>query len=197
MFWRECLRWAANLSPGFVFASAVIVLFLAPQTFIYPRLKRWVLAGFFLLMLQAAADALASPATAGLTAVTLEAGCVVLLAYGYRKSTQLKAAWLQRFHAEEPLVLAPPFEGRWKALGSGPWPPRNPHLVAADQWFAVDWVRVDAAGRGSSILSPANGVVAYVEDGHPDMPPSRLRIQRNLRKSCRKLHFDSGAACGE
>jgi len=49
---------AANLSPGFVIASSLIVFFLAPQTFILARRKRLLLVAEFCMPVQDALDAL-------------------------------------------------------------------------------------------------------------------------------------------
>jgi hypothetical protein len=70
-------------------------------------------------------------------------------------------------------------KSRWKGLNTGPWAAGNHHLAARDQWFAVDWVRVDQASRGSRILAPVDGTVVYVEEGHADKPARRW-IQPDL-----------------
>lgn len=172
MTMRVFLHLAALGSPAFL-----IVSLLAPVGFAF-RKRRWAAVGFFLILAQAAADSLDWPVAAGCVALTIEASSIFVLARGLREHLRFRAAWLQRWENATPLALHPPFVGVWKALNTGPSVARNHHLAARDQWFAVDWVRQDAPSRGSSILSPVEGVVAVVEDGHPDKPARRW-IQRD------------------
>lgn len=170
---RQMLHWAEMLSPAFFFVSVV-----APLDFLARR-RRWALWGFCLILVQCMGDFLSSPMLAGCTGLVVAALSLLVLARGFRTARRIRAAWIKRFRAQAPIRLAPPFEGRWKGLNTGPWPGRNHHLTARDQWFAVDWVRVDRSSLGSRILAPVDGVLAYVEDGHADKPPRRW-IQRDL-----------------
>ncbi len=84
------------------------------------------------------------------------------------------ARW--RAAARDPLVLEPPFAGRWRVVAGGPNPAKNHHQVASDQRFAYDFVREDEASVLSPILAPVGGVVVGARDGMPDHPPSPKRV---------------------
>ena len=88
-----------------------------------------------------------------------------------------------RAAAENALVLAPPFPGRWRVAAGGPWARENHHLAASDQRYAYDFVRLDASSFGSPILAPADGDVAAARDGMEDHPPSR-RVRAEGRRPC-------------
>jgi hypothetical protein len=167
------LHVATLLSPGFLIASL-----LAPVGFAF-RKRRWILGGALLIMAQAAAVGLNKPIAAGCVALALEAGSIFVVARGLHENRRFRAAWWRRWNETTPIALHPPFASAWKALNTGPSVATNHHLAARDQWFAVDWVRQDAPSRGSQILSPVDGVVALVEDGHPDKS-SRRWIQRDV-----------------
>ncbi|MGC2621213.1 MAG: M23 family metallopeptidase [Acidobacteriaceae bacterium] len=169
---RVFLHIATLCSPGFLIVSLI-----APVGFAL-RKRHWMLGGALLILTQAAADSLHWPIAAGFTALAVIAGSIVVLARGLREHRRFRAAWLQRWNNATPIALHPPFVGDWKALNTGPSVASNHHLAARDQWFAVDWVRQDAPSRASQILSPVEGVVAVVEDGHPDKP-NRRWIQRD------------------
>jgi murein DD-endopeptidase MepM/ murein hydrolase activator NlpD len=169
---KEMLRWAEILSPVFLIVSLV-----APVGF-YARRRRWALWGFGLIATQAIANAVGSMLLAGGMGLAIVFCSLLVLTRGIRDARRIRAAWVKRFMGEPPIRLEPPFEGRWKGLNTGPWAARNHHLAARDQWFAVDWVRADRPSRGSRILAPSDGVVAYVEDGHLDKRPRRW-IQRD------------------
>lgn len=164
------LLWVEWISPACVILS--LLLPFAP-----PRIRlRWSGLCSVLLVLQALLVLRGWGALAYGTALGI---CLLALGYSVHsilRSRRIKRAWLARYRAAPPLVLALPFEGRWKALGCGPNVARNHHLKARDQWFAVDWVRFGEPSFGSRILSPVAGVVAHVEDGHPDKP-ARRRVQ--------------------
>lgn len=164
---RRALEWAELASPLFFALSLV-----APIGFYFRRL-RWAMRGAVLLLLQTACDATGYAIPAGLAALALFVISVVLMLRWRGEARRLREAWLERFAVGEPVRLGLPFEGKWKARGTGPSAAWNHHLMARDQWFAVDWVRVDGPSRGSGILAPAAGVVAHVEDGHRDKPARR------------------------
>jgi murein DD-endopeptidase MepM/ murein hydrolase activator NlpD len=170
---RAVLHWMALASPGFL-----VVSLLLPVSFAFRR-RRWALAAFGLLVVQFTAEQFQSQLLAACAGLALEAGSVVFLVRGWRQSVSLHAEWLKRLRAAKPVVLQPPFEGRWKALGTGPWTARNHHLVASDQWFATDWVRVDGESRGSKVLAPVDGLVVHVENRQADKP-TRPWIQRDV-----------------
>ena len=170
---REILRWAALVSPGFLIVSVLV-----PVSFAFRR-RRWGIVAFGLIVVQIVAEEFRAATLAGLVGLALEAGAVVFLVRGWRQSKRLYPAWLEQLQTEAPVALQAPFEGKWKAQGTGPWASRNHHLVANDQWFATDWVREDGESRGSRILAPVNAIVAHVEDGHPDKPARRW-IQRDI-----------------
>jgi murein DD-endopeptidase MepM/ murein hydrolase activator NlpD len=170
---REILFWVEVASPG-----ALAISLLWPVSFAFRR-RRWGLVAFVLLMVLLGAEEFRSPIVAGIAGLALDAGAIVFLVSGWLQSKRLHAAWLKRAGDEAPVMLQAPFEGRWKASGTGPWASRNHHLAASDQWFGADWVRVDGESRGSRILAPVDGVVGHVENGHPDKRASRW-VQRDL-----------------
>ncbi|MGC8550565.1 MAG: M23 family metallopeptidase [Acidobacteriaceae bacterium] len=158
------LGWADRWSPLFLMVSLLLPLGL-------PKMRRrWAVQGLGLIAAQTVCDLMRLPLVAG------SAGALLVLLSGLyvvqqgRMTLRVRRAWLRRYAELRPLPLQLPFRGRWKALRCGPNPGRNHHLGARDQWFAVDFVRVDGASRGSEIRAPADGVVAYVEDGHADKP---------------------------
>lgn len=73
----------------------------------------------------------------------------------------------------DPLVLAPPFAGRWLVAAGGPWARSNHHLAARDQRYAYDFIRADGASLGTPILAPVDGLVAGARDGMDDREPRR------------------------
>ncbi|HUB28140.1 MAG TPA: M23 family metallopeptidase [Terracidiphilus sp.] len=170
---RSTLAWAALVAPGFLVVSV-----LAPVGFAFRR-RRWALIALLLIALEWIAKQFDAQMFAGIAGLAIDAGSVVFLARGLQQSWRMHAAWGKRLRGETPVMLEPPFEGRWKAQGTGPWAAWNHHLAASDQWFATDWLRVDGESRGSRVLSPVNGVVATVEEGRPDKPARRW-VQRDI-----------------
>jgi hypothetical protein len=170
---RRTLAWAALVSPGFLVVSV-----LAPVGFAFRR-RRWALIALVVIALEWIAKQFGAPVLAGIAGAAIDLGSVVFLARGLQQSLRMHVAWDERLRGETPVLLEAPFEGRWKALGTGPWAAWNHHLAASDQWFATDWLRVDRESRGSRVLSPVNGVVANVEEGHPDKPARRW-VQRDI-----------------
>lgn len=160
------LRWAALLSPAFFLLSVLLPLGHSS------RRRRWAWYAVTLLVAQTGADWFHWTAVAGAVALVVETVSAWIVIQGWSQSKRVRKAWLSRFHeavdAGAMVRIALPFEGRWKASGTGPWIGRNHHLAAGDQWFAVDWRRVDGESFGSVIFAPADGVVAWVEDGHED-----------------------------
>ena len=73
----------------------------------------------------------------------------------------------------DPLVLAPPFAGRWIVAAGGPWARSNHHLAASDQRYAYDFLRADGESLGTSILAPIGGLVVSARDGMDDREPRR------------------------
>lgn len=156
------LVWADRWSPAFLIVGMVLPVGL-------PRVRRrWALQGFVLLAVQSVFDLLGLPLLAGSAGALLILLSLLYVAQQGVVSWRVRRAWLGRFAALHPLRLSPPFRGRWKAVQCGPNPGLNHHLAMRDQWFAVDFVRLDGPSRGSEILAPVDGVVAYVEDGHAD-----------------------------
>jgi hypothetical protein len=91
----------------------------------------------------------------------------------------------------DPLVLTPPFEGRWRIVVSGPDPGRNHHLVASDQRFACDLIRAGAPSLGSEILAPVAGRVVSATDGQNDHRAS-LRVTEDTSPLGNHVAIDSG-----
>lgn len=84
---------------------------------------------------------------------------------------------------EDSVLLDPPFEGEWVAIGSGATSRTNHHNRIPSQRYAVDIAKVCDDGRlfrgdgialdesctfGAVILAPAGGKVVHVVDGLPD-----------------------------
>jgi len=170
---RTMLHWVALASPAFM-----VVSLLAPVGFAFRR-RRWALVAFCVLVVQFGAEQFHAPVVAACAGLAVEACSVIFLLRGWRQSRDLHADWLARLNMGPPVVLHLPFEGRWRAVGTGPWAARNHHLAASDQWFATDWVRVDGASLGSLVLAPVAGVVAFVENQQPDKPARRW-VQRDV-----------------
>jgi len=168
-------RWVLDAAPAVFILSLVLPIGLRAM-----RL-RWARDGFLLIVFMVVLDGLGHRKAEAVAGLAVIAGSVWFPARWYRLSARLKAAWLKRWSAAEGIVVAAPFRGRWKPSGCGPNPARNHHLVAPDQWFAADFVRVDGETLGSEILSPVDGVVAHVEDGHPDIRPARFFRKPNVR----------------
>ncbi len=129
---------------------------------------RWARDGFLLLVFMLILRLLHHPRAEAVAGVALIAGSVWFVERAHRSSVWLRAAWMRRLHEGDAITLTLPFRGRWKALGCGPNAEKNHHLAARDQWFAVDWVRVDGESMGSEVLCPVDGVVVHLEDGHTD-----------------------------
>ncbi len=167
--------WVINLSIAAYFFSMVLPLGLRVL-----RL-RWARDGFLLLVFMIILDILGHREAEAVAGLALIAGSVWCGARSWRLSARLKVAWLQRWREGGGVTVAAPFRGRWRASGCGLDAAKNHHLAARDQWFAVDFVRVDRGSLGSEILSPVDGVVAYVEDEHRDIRPQRFFRKPNVR----------------
>jgi hypothetical protein len=167
--------WILNLSTAAYFLSMVLPL--GPKAL---RL-RWARDGFLLLVFMIILDILGQRKAEAVAGLALIAGSVWSAVRSRRLSGRLTAAWLKRWREGGGPTVAAPFRGRWKASGCGPDAAKNHHLAARDQWFALDFSRVDGESLGSEILSPVDGVVAYVEDGHPDVRPQRYFRKPNVR----------------
>jgi murein DD-endopeptidase MepM/ murein hydrolase activator NlpD len=168
-------RWVLDAAPAVFFLSLVLPLGLRAM-----RLG-WARDGFLLIVLMIALDALGHREAEAAVGLALIAGSARFAVLADRRSRRMKAAWLERWSAAGALVVSAPFRGRWRASGCGPNPAKNHHLAAPDQWFAADFARVDGESFGSEILSPVDGVVARVEDGHPDIRAARFFRRPNAR----------------
>jgi hypothetical protein len=142
---------------------------------------RWARDGFLLLVFMIILDILGHREAEAVAGLALVAGSVWSGFRSWRLSRRLKVGWLKRWGEGGGVTVATPFRGRWKASGCGPDAAKNHHLAARDQWFAVDFVRVDGDSRGSEIVSPADGVVAFVEDGHRDLRPQWFSRKPDVR----------------
>jgi hypothetical protein len=141
---------------------------------------RWARDGFLVLFFMIILDILGHREAEAVAGLALIAGSVWSGVRSWRLSEGLKTAWLKRWRESGGITIEAPFRGKWKASGCGPDAAKNHHLAARDQWFAVDFVRVDGESLGSEILSPADGVVAFVEDRHPDVRPRRFSRKPNV-----------------
>jgi hypothetical protein len=167
--------WALSVAPGFFLLS--LVLPLGPRVL---RL-RWARDGFLLIVFMVVLGLLGHSQVEALAGLALIGGSFWLGVRSWRLSRRIKRRWLARWQQEPAIELAVPFRGRWKALACGPDAAKNHHLAAPDQWFALDFVRVDGESFGSEIVSPVAGVVAHVEEGHADVPPGPFFRKPNTR----------------
>jgi hypothetical protein len=89
---------------------------------------------------------------------------------------------------EAGVVLDPPFEGEWVAIGAGATGRTNHHNRIPSQRFAIDIAKACSDGRlfrgqgnafdesctfGAAVLSPVAGVIAHVVDGLSDLDSKR------------------------
>jgi murein DD-endopeptidase MepM/ murein hydrolase activator NlpD len=101
-----------------------------------------------------------------LTALALVVGAIALA-----DTLVFARAWLARANA--PLVLDAPFRGKWRVVAGGPLPGYNHHIVARDQYFAYDFIRVGGRSMGSEIVAPVAGTIVVASDGMPDRKRTR------------------------
>ncbi len=85
--------------------------------------------------------------------------------------------WLAQA-SDNPIVLLPPFRGRWRVAAGGPDPRHNHHQSVSDQYFAYDFLFDDGASWEREILAPCDGLIAYVEDRYDDAPPDESQRDR-------------------
>ncbi len=124
--------------------------------------------------------------------------CVAIFAVGTLTCACVRAIamlparrrWLSE-SVTNPLVLAAPFEGRWKAVIGGPDPGANHHLIASDQRFAYDFMRADATSLGSTIVAPIAGRIVSACDGRQDHPAS-FRVTEDPMPLGNHVAIDSG-----
>ncbi len=137
------------------------------------------------------APLLAIPGIDGSRAGTIVAAAVLLFAWvRSRAMAPARRRWLAEA-AADPLVLAPPFEGRWRTVVGGPDVGTNHHLIASDQRFAYDFMRVGSASLGSTILAPIAGRVVSACDGRPDHRAS-MRVFEDPMPLGNHVAIDSG-----
>jgi murein DD-endopeptidase MepM/ murein hydrolase activator NlpD len=113
---------------------------------------------------------LSAPRNAVVTFRVLAGLALLAGAFAVYDALAFARTWLGR--AREPLVLEPPFDGRWFVAAGGPLPGLNHHVIARDQYFAYDFVRAGAPSLGSAILAPVAGTVVAASDGMDDRPRS-------------------------
>jgi hypothetical protein len=135
----------------------------------------------------AAAIAIGHGLAGAIVQATIAWGIVAFLEV---KQREVHSRWHER--AANPLVLAPPFEGRWRVVAGGASLGRNHHLIASDQIYAYDFVREDAVTAGSSIIAPVAGVVVGARDGMPDRPPRNRVYDERERPFGNYVAIDSG-----
>jgi murein DD-endopeptidase MepM/ murein hydrolase activator NlpD len=141
----------------------------------------WTRNGFVLIVVQLVFLALNSPRAAGCVTVLMAVWAAWFLVRSARVRKRLERAWLfldagkhrEGVPAIAPVVFAPPFTGRWRAVTGGSDPARNHHFGARPQWFAYDFLREDGATLGSKILAPCDGIVVGTETTLPDKKPQR------------------------
>jgi hypothetical protein len=97
----------------------------------------------------------------------------------FRLRRATKRRWLAA--AAEPLILDPPFVGRWRVAAGGPDPAHNHHLIAPAQQFAYDFLKTEGQSLGEPILAPCSGTVVALSDGMPDRKPSMRADDESVR----------------
>ncbi|MGH7716074.1 MAG: M23 family metallopeptidase [Vulcanimicrobiaceae bacterium] len=150
--------------------AALLILALVGRRAFYPRTYfRLVLIAVVVII--AAENTLPLLAIPGLDAslsgaLVAAAVLVYAVAKTYARLPERKR-WLAET-ASGPLVLAVPFEGRWRVVAGGPDPGSNHHLVASDQRYAYDFARSERPSLGSRILAPVAGRIVISCDGKCD-----------------------------
>ncbi len=87
--------------------------------------------------------------------------------------------WLERA-SQNPIILQPPFEDRWRVAAGGPDPRHNHHLSVSDQYFAYDFFRDEGESWDQPILAPCDGMIVHVENRREDAAPSETRRERTF-----------------
>jgi hypothetical protein len=128
------------------------------------------------------------------TAIAGAAVVLAILAAWWLAARAGVIAW-KRDAKAAPLILQPPFLGTWIVGAGGPLPGRNHHLVASDQRFAYDFVRIGGRSAGTPILAPCDGEVVAASDGMQDLPPSRNPNRPGI--GGRELGNHVGIRCGD
>jgi hypothetical protein len=142
---------------------------------------RWARDATALLVFLIVMRQLGHPGIELVAALALMIGSIWFGVRSWQQAEKIKKLWIERWHNEPAMTVELPLHGRWKATGCGPQAAKNHHLAVRDQWFAIDFVREDGVSLGSEILAPVDGTIAYVEDGHTDVPPARWTRKPNRR----------------
>jgi hypothetical protein len=74
--------------------------------------------------------------------------------------------WWRR--AVNPILLESPFTQPWRVVAGGPDPRHNHHQGASDQYFAYDFLAVEAGTSESEVLAPCDGTIAWSEERRDD-----------------------------
>jgi len=152
---------------GFALAAVALVALLVGIRYV-PRMRVvWVI--WAILLAESALVFFGLPAMLG-AVIGVVVVVTVTFVWWWRGREAIRT-W--REAAREPLRLRSPFVDRWRVAAGGPYLGRNHHLVASDQRFAYDFIRVRGDSFDEPILAPCDGVVTAAVDGMPDFPPSR------------------------
>ena len=108
------------------------------------------------------------------TCAVLAAGIAVWSRVDHRSDAR---RWLARASIN-PIVLLPPFRGRWYVAAGGPDPRHNHHQIVTDQYFAYDFLCDDAPSWDREILAPCDGMIAFIEDRYDDAPADEAHSDR-------------------
>jgi murein DD-endopeptidase MepM/ murein hydrolase activator NlpD len=117
-------------------------------------------------------------APVGIPGFWLFIAAIALLLMWNRFNTAAAAKRWLFLASDRPIVLKPPFTGRWRVASGGPNPAHNHHQATSDQYFAYDFVRSDGETWDQPILAPCDGMIAHVENRQEDAPPNERRRDR-------------------
>lgn len=180
-----------------------------------PMTLKVALAGFLLAVLACEIAAHLWPKLpVGRLALTRGiAGAVASWAFGGLLAALFLTA--DRYPPEgQEVLLDPPFEGEWVAMGAGATARTNHHNRIASQRFAIDIAKACPDGRlfrgegkaheesctfGATILAPAAGVVVHVVDGLPDgnsrqeLAGNHIVIQMTENRYVALAHLQQGS----
>lgn len=92
---------------------------------------------------------------------------VVLIAVWWLVDRRFEAQrWWRR--AVNPIVLESPFSQAWRVVAGGPDPRHNHHQTDSDQYFAYDFLPLDAGVGEREVLAPCDGTIAWTEERRDD-----------------------------
>jgi len=164
---------------GSALLSAALVVSLLATRLATRRVARLVAVVLAVILVAQLVLLLSAPRGVTVALRSLAGIALLLGAFAVYDALAFARTWLDR--AREPLVLEPPFDGRWRVVAGGPLPGFNHHIVARDQYFAYDFVRVGAPSLNSAVLAPVAGTVVAASDGMDDRARSAKLDDPSIR----------------